>query len=200
MQAKTNILVHETFERKIDDIQSFGFKSASNTVEKPDIEYKNGNYYIPETTPIGMGRSYAAKLINYHLEQNRPEKYPPRTPAIWFFNNWPGETQLNRNVILTVDTEAICQDKTLYEADYTIANTLFTEAMESARTKGYIDATHITTYCSEYWKSAREISHHSDLSSITTEVYIPTETLSPKYITNKKSIEPHPSDNSISVS
>jgi len=141
------------------------------------------DYAIPKDIPPGEGRNYAVKLANTLLEETRPPKYPARSPAVWAFAGWPGETQMRRRGAIKLDAEALVDDYSLYAVDFGIPSRLFNRMMQDLPVAGEIEQSYVDTRCQEYWEAATEITDLTDLPESTAEVYIPTESISSEYFT-----------------
>lgn len=150
-----------------------------------DIVLKDGCYQISEVAkqPMEDRAGYADRLVTQLLTDHRPEKYPPRSSAIWMFSHWPGETQMTRRGAVKLDTTAILDDYTLYAVEFQVADELYMKAIREMEFKGAISADWIESQCEAYWESATTINSVSDLPDTLAEVYLPAKTLPTKYFT-----------------
>lgn len=176
-------LVHEFLPKHIDQIERSGL--CADQPRNIEITTEDGYYITPESVErqTEHSRGYGQRLVTQVLADHRPEQYPPRSPAIWIFCQWPAETQMTRRGAVKLDTAELLSDYTLYAADFQIANELYMDSMQEMEFGDRINAERLDNMCVEYWDSVTEINTISDVPETLSEIYIPTRTLSTDYFT-----------------
>lgn len=173
-------LVHECKLEDIDEIKRRGLHGHQKTPISTHLE--NGKYYLPKE--VDDNRGYGEQLVTHQLEEHRPSDYPPRTPCIWVFCNWPRETIMERRGAVSLDANALLADYTLYAADFEIADELYINTINAMEFANCIDASKLERQCKEYWKSVKKIHSIEDIPDTLCEIYIPTRSIDTTYFTN----------------
>lgn len=178
IELSNNGLVHEFALEHADSITD---KIKADDREEVSAITEDGSYIRPKDVPQEEARSYAVKLTNTLLEERRPAEFPPRSPAVWAFARWPGETQMTRRGAITLDAEALLSDYSLYAINFNIAGRLFMRSLQDLPFAGQVDKDYVDGKCEEYWEAAREVTSIEDLPVTLSEVYIPTSSISADY-------------------
>lgn len=178
IELTNNELVHE-FSLKFTD--SITDEIEASDREAVPIETENDSYILPEDVSQEDARNYGVGLANTLLAETRPDGYPPRIPAVWAFAGWPGETRMSRRGAITLNTEALLAEHTLYAIDFSVASELFMRLLQNMPFAGQVDKSYADEKCEEYWESASKVTCIADLPDSLSEVYIPTESISSEY-------------------
>lgn len=179
-ELTNNELVHE-FDIEFADSITDKIKASDREKGEASVVTKEGSYILPEDVPQEEARDYAVKLANTLLAETRPSEYPPRSPAVWAFACWPEETQMTRRGAITLNTEALLADYSMYAIDFSVAGRLYMRLLQDMPFVGEIDESYVDEKCEAYWESASEVTSIADLPETLSEVYIPTESISSDY-------------------
>lgn len=172
-----NHLYHETFSRTASKIHTDGFKS-SNSKAKPNT---NGDLYIPSKDADFKVEGDYFKLVNFLLDKFRPEKYPPRSPSIWFYNYEPEDPPLERDTCVVCSAEEIFKNTSdpLVGIPFNIALELFYDELYEKFTANHkLSKKELHTEIERYWENAELITTPSDIPTDPLyEIYVSEERL-----------------------
>jgi hypothetical protein len=173
-----NLLYHETFSKHIDSITDEGFRSSPSQITTPIEE--DGVYYPSKDAGYELRGEFFG-ILNYTLDNIRPEKFPSRSPSIWFYSIKPDTPPLEREVCLSCSATEIFQHTTepLVAVPFDIAEKLFLgESQQTFTEQRQISRSSLETLAQTYWDNAQLLYNPEDVPRDKLyEIYVSEENL-----------------------
>lgn len=178
----SSTIYHTATESNKNQILSEGLQSTAfsqTLLSDTQIKESDGWYYYPTETSLSK-LDYANALILTVLEEKRPKTYPKHHECQFFFPTLDLVGELNRPVVLEIQTESIA-DYPVYQADFKTAERLFFDTLRDFEIGDEVKKTTLQSLSKKYWNSATQLSSVNTADK-TAELLIPIDTINPKYI------------------
>lgn len=171
---------HTTVEENKTAIKQEGLLAPeTNLLSDDNIENTDGMYFLPDghSDPLG----YAHQLVSTVLEQERPDNFPKHHNCIFFFPTSDLVGELNRSIVFEVDTEALKQNQPIHQAPFDLVTDLFFKTMRQFEISNQLNQDKLHSLAQDYWSNTTQTKPTT--LSPNTEVFIHTQKIPPKYIT-----------------